>query len=788
MRLSKTVIMSTVGLFALVQAGNAAAQTPTETVVSAEDQAQGAGEEVDTSGIADIVVTARKISESAQRVPLSIIALGPEQIENSGIQNVQDLQSQAPNLILQTHPTDPQSLSLAMRGQKQVDLTLTLDPSVGVYVDGFYNPRSLGLRGALVDMARVEVLRGPQGTLYGRNTTGGALALYTNDPVDRFEGMAQASRGNYNAWEVVGVANIPMTEGLALRLVAQHNEHDGYGKDSLGRPLLEENATYVRGKLRAELGERVTLTAMGSYTDSESSGAIVKLTHVRPATNGGVAVSDFSTAVRGVAAELGLAPTPANLRIAQARLDAFVGSPSGRFYDTNGAFAQASKTKIYTAGLDITGEISDAISIRSLTGYMGVDRLARTDTDATPFNIVGGPRTTIDNYYSQELQLLGSSDALNWVIGGYYGMERGVDITVSDTVPFLSPTSPTIFDATVRNRSLAAFAQGVWEFAPRARLTVGGRYSWDNRVLISANRNRLSPCVVPAPGFDAVTASPVSRQCPRTFVDKYSDPSYLVSLDYELNDDILVYAKTARGYRSGGRNFKGSNNIGTFIAFDPETVTEYEVGLKSYFFDRRVRFNLAVYYDKYNDVQKVATIVLPVTNTFSSQTVNAAKARVQGFEADILWRVTDAFTLNGAVGLVDGKYKDFQDLSKGDRSNEPFDVPKWTFNVGGRYEVETGLGMLGLQVDYQWQDKFYLDPQNYRIVDFRQPARGLLSARASLDIDSVDAKIAFFGRNLTNKQYLSSGASPYDSLGLNFAVTGEPRIFGIEFTKRFGDK
>src|SRR5690606_21907752 len=145
----------------------------------------------------------------------------------------------------------------------------------------------------------------------------------------------------------------------------------------------------------------------------------------------------------------------------------------------------------------------------------------------------------------------------------------------------------------------------------------------------------------------------------------FSDPSWLVSLDYQITPDILLYAKHARGYRSGGRNFKGSNNIGTFIDFAPETVTEYEVGMKSYFFDRRVRFNFAAYYDDYSDVQKVATILLPGTSAFSSQTVNAAKARVQGFEADLLWRVTENLSLNGAVGLVDGKYKEFDDLLKG---------------------------------------------------------------------------------------------------------------------------
>ena len=750
------------------------------TQESATSSRSGRGAQIE-----EIIVTARKIAESAQSVPLSIIALDGDALEDANIQNVQDLQSQVPNLILQTHPNDPQGLSLAMRGQKQVDLTLTLDTSVGVYVDGFYAPRPLGLRNGLLDIARVEVLRGPQGTLYGRNTTGGAISLYTNDPVDVVEGSVQASYGNFDAWEIVGMINVPLNDRLALRIVGQHNEHDGYGEDAEGRPLVEEKGTYVRGKLKSTLSDTVTATLIGSYQNSSNSGAIVHLTDVKPPLNDGSAVSDYNVAVLAVAAELGLARTPDNLAAAQSLFESYIGAPPGNYWDSYTSLPQYSKTQVYNAGLDIKAELSDTISVRSLTGFMSIDRESQTDTDGTPFALIGGPRETQDKYYSQELQLLGAAGKLNWVVGLYYGNERGHDQTVSDTLRFISSTSPTIYDATVRNKSYAIFAQADYEILPSLRLTAGARYSWDSRTLISRNSNRTNPCVVPAPGYDAVTASPDSRQCPRKFVDKYSDPSWLLSLDYQVNPDILVYAKFARGYRSGGRNFKGSNNIGTFIDFDPETVTEYEVGLKSYFFDRRVRFNFAAYYDDYSDVQKVATILLPGTSAFSSQTVNAAKARVAGFEADVLWRVTDNLSLNAAAGLVDGKYKQFDDLLKGDRSDEPFDVPEWSYNIGGRYSHPTAFGEVAAQVDYQWQDSFYIDPQSYKVVTFTQPSRGLLGARVSVDIDAWDTEIALFGKNLTKEKYLSSGAGPYESLGVNFAIVGEPRLYGLEVKKKF---
>jgi iron complex outermembrane recepter protein len=766
---------------ALAMPAAALAQSAGNEAPATADEAQSG----QNSGIADIIVTARKVSENAQSVPLSIVALDGNALADANVNNVQDLQSQVPNLILQTHPNDPQGLSLAMRGQKQVDLTLTLDTSVGVYVDGYYAPRPLGLRNGLIDVARVEVLRGPQGTLYGRNTTGGAIALYTNDPVDVVEGSVQGSYGNFNAWDVVGIVNVPLNDRLALRLVGQHNEHDGYGEDAEGRPLVEERGTYVRGKLKFDVSEGLTATLLGSYQNSSNSGAIVRLTDVRPPANDGSAVSDYNVAVLAVAAELGLGFTPANLATAQSTLESYIGAPPGNYWDSYTSLPQYSDTQVYNAGLDISAELSDTITLRSLTGFMSIDRRSQTDTDGSPFALIGGPRETQDEYYSQELQLLGDSGRLNWVAGLYYGNERGHDQTVSDTLRFISSTSPTVYDATVRNKSYAIFAQADYELLPSLRLTAGVRYSWDERTLISRNSNRTNPCVVPAPGFDVVTADPASRQCPREFVDDYSDPSWLLSLDYQVSPDVLVYAKYARGYRSGGRNFKGSNNIGTFIDFQPETVTEYEVGLKSYFLDRTVRFNLAAYYDDYSDVQKVATILLPGTSAFSSQTVNAAKARVQGFEADLVWRVTDNLSLNAAAGLVDGKYKEFDDLLKGDRSDEPFDVPEWSYNVGGRYSYPTQFGAVRAQVDYQWQDSFYIDPQSYRVVTFTQPSRGLLGARVSVEVDAWDTEFAVFGKNLTREEYLSSGAGPYESLGLNFAIVGEPRLFGVEVRKRF---
>lgn len=768
-KLALSVAVSTLSI-----AINASAQ---QTALPADDQGRQLGRE--SAAIEEIVVTARKMAESAQSVPISMVALGAEELEAKSIQRIADIQSQVPNLFLQTHPVEPQSLSLAMRGQKQVDLTLTLDPSVGLYVDGFYNPRSIGLRGALVDIERIEALRGPQGTLYGRNTTGGALSIYTKDPVMEPEGSFKVGVGNYSAREISGVVNFPVSDDVAVRLVAQYDDHDGYGEDGLGRDLVEEESGYIRAKIKANLSEKLTAVISASYTDSTNSGAIIQIPQVNP--------DPFLFANLAVAAEKGLAWTPDNLAMTLAELQSYTNGRGGDIYKNHGTFKEASEIEVFTGGVDLSYEINDSLTLRSLTGYMDLSRFTRSDTDATQYSLVGGPRTTDDEYYSQELQLLGEMEAFKWVVGGYYGYERGHDLTVSDTISAISSSSPTLYDTGVRNTSTAIFAQGVWEFLPRWSLTVGARYSWDEREMIANNSNARFDCTVPAEGFETTNQPGVvgngPSDCPRTFTDKYDDPSWLVSLDHQLTDDLLLYVKNARGYRSGGRNLKGANTISSFGAFEPESVTEYEIGFKSYFFDRTLRLNLAAFYDDYEDIQKVATVVT-TTGGFTSLTVNAAQATVQGFEADLLWKPTDNLTLNLAAGYVEGEYDEFMDVT-GDRSNEPFDVPEWTYNLGFGYVLPTSVGELAFNMDYQWKDDFWIDPQVYQLVDFVQEDYGLLSGRISLDIYSIDATVSLFGSNLTDEEYFISGAGPYGSLGFNFAIVGEPRLVGAEFVKRF---
>jgi iron complex outermembrane receptor protein len=745
-------------------------------MASATARAQDSSANAAADPDGEIVVTARKVAENIQDVPIAITAIGGPALERQSVQSVADIQQQVPNLFLQESASEPQALNLSIRGQRQNDILLTVDPSVGIYVDGLYYPRTLGLRNALVDVQRVEVLRGPQGTLYGRNTTGGAMSIYSNDPTGEAGGSFEASYGNYNAWELVGVANVPLAEDVALRVVAEHREHDGYGENADGKDLANENSTYLRAKLKAQLGDSLTAVVSGTYQRGSNKGPIAKLAGLAPtAPPGGVAV-------REIASELGLPLTPEGLAQASGILASYVG---GDPYKSGVTGNTSSFFESWSAGLDLTYELSDTISVRSITGYQHLKRSNYSDADATPFDIIYAQRLTpYDRYFSEELQLLGDMGAVQWVAGAYVGLENGKEYSPSYSLPMLSATNPSITDGKVRNNTYAAFAQATIELAPKLHLTGGGRYSWDDRRLDVANTiTAANLCAVPAPGYTVtVPGDPVTSQCPRRFQKTFSDPSWLVSLDYKFTPGILGYAKVSRGYRTGGFNLRGRNTIEGFSSFDPETVTEYEAGLKLDLVERVLRLNVAAFYDDYKDIQRSAS----VSTAGGPQTFvnNAAKGRIQGFEAESVLRLGD-FTLNGSVGLTDAKYKKFL-TATGDRSHESFGVPKWTAGLSARYVVPTSAGDLAFQLDGSYRSKIELVPETPSLYQVTQDGYILLNGRISFEIEAWNAEVAVFGRNLTKKTYYEIASNLESSIGYNYKVTGDPRTVGISLKKRFG--
>jgi iron complex outermembrane receptor protein len=741
--------------------------------------------EAGSNGIEEVVVTARKVKEQAQTVPIAITAFTGAQLTRNSVKTLADIQGTVPNLFLQPSAIDPEGITIAIRGQLQNDLILTVDPSIGIYVDGLYYPRTQGMNGALVDIDQLEVLRGPQGTLFGRNTTGGALNIHTNDPTDDLGGSFSLQGGEKGTWQTTGIINVPFGRDLDGRFVVLRGGNGAYGSDEAGAPLGKENRTYVRGKLKARVGDNIEVILSGTYQNNTDSGSVLTQQGLAPASSCPAYGVPGCLATLEAAAELfgfGGLTNPADLAAASAKLASYSNLPhyrSGSTYPESGAF------KAYAGGLDIKVDLPHDLTFRSITGYESYKRYDTTDDDGTPFDILAVIFSTREKYYSQEFQLLGKTGSLNWVAGAYGSYEDGSEYSVAPAFGLLNPASPGITDGDIINRSVAAFAQANWEFVPMWRLTAGIRYSEDRRQLTSNNSNALG-CTVPAGIITGVPGDPLNgpAQCPRSFADNFGSPSWLVSLDHKFSDTVLAYAKVAYGYRSGGENLRGSTDIASFAPFQPEKVTEYEAGVKSEWFDRQVRLNLAAYHDNYTNIQRSVTVIAP-TNDVISLVQNAAKAHIDGFELESEWLLTPQLTVSGSTGLTAAKYTEYKD-ALADHSGQPFPVPRWTANLSARYAVPTSFGQISGKVGYSWQSRVDLSPEFPDSPSDYQGSYGLLDARISAQITAWNTELFLYGSNLGGEYYKTSAFGVDGAVGYNMVAWGNPRIIGGGFTVRFG--
>jgi iron complex outermembrane recepter protein len=750
--------------------GAAAEQAPTSSQAAAELQ--------------EIVVTATKRAEDIQTVPVAITSLSGGKLKDLQVHTVQDLQAQVPSLLIQQNYDDPQDFQIMLRGRKQNDTTLAVDPAVGVYIDGIYVPRTQGFGGELLDINRVEVLRGPQGTLYGRNTTGGAITIYTNDPTNTPSGSVDLTGGNYGTWNMVGIANVPINSNLAARFVVERGGNGPYGHDGLGRPLGNDNSQYYRGKLRALLGDSWTAVLSTHYESENTGGSIVKISGLCPAAACGGLEGGFTT--QETEAEQGLTAAQA-LSFLQSYIDGKRPGEGKSFWDNSDSGPVKPYSYVWRAdaGLNITGELPDNLEFRSFTGFSRLHHNGNDISNDVPVVVIDSATIADDNYYSQEFQLLNTGNSrIKWIVGAYGGYEKGPrDYTAFTALPAVFGPVPSINDNGILNSSLAGFAQATWEFMPGWHFTLGGRYSADTR-RVDAVASQGGVCLIPAPGYVDLSVPGTPAQCPRRFQATFKKPTGMASLDYQLNPGVLLYAKVAQGYRSGGINESGAVSTESFAPFKPETNLEYEGGVKSEI-HHRLRLNLAGYYDKYTDLQVTTGFIDPVGGVGSIVT-NAASARIWGLEAQADYIVAPGITLHASGAHTDARYLTFIDQILGDRSREQLPVPKWTGTLSGDFVQPTSLGDLQLNVEYDWTSAFELDGAAIVPEQMTQPSYGLLNVRLALHT-LADLEIAIFGKNVTNQPYYQQGIALDTAIGVNFSYAGLPRTYGIELTQSWGE-
>ncbi len=788
-------------------------------VISGAAQAQSAPAEEETAdqgGIAEIIVTARKSSENIQSVPVAVTALSADDLASKQVLEVTDLARTAPSLTVSTGGTGPASIIyLAIRGQAQNSPNSLSDSSVGIYMDGVYVARPIVGNLGFLDMASAEVLRGPQGTLFGRNTTGGALNLTSNRPSDEYEGMLKVGFGNYNYKTIEGMVNAPLSDAVGLRIAGRYGTRDGYFRNNqIGYPQGSIDKDFVlRGTLViAPVESNLKLTVIADFVRYADDGNATAVAAINPGVLSLPAYGAFinSEFARFVSAAQLPAFTAANSKWT----DTFSRPQTGdRQIDT----LQNNNEVDAIAGTlewDLGG-----VNIKSITAY----RKSFTDdsldlhgfpTSVNPFtpflpNATSGFISTYNNeQFSQELQLSGSAGALDWQTGVYYFKESGDEQSRAFILGGVQ-SARTLSDYS--SRSVGAFAQLNYNVTDALRVTGGFRYTWDKRTIdrkSTANwrlPDNLEVCTVgPNTGLTAA-AAPCTD--PRSANFKY--PAWTLGADYRVSDQLFLYAKTSGASMSGGFNSRFVPAPFT-QQFDPEKVRDAEVGFKGDFLDRRLRTNMAFFFAKQSNVQRIVNAL--VGTTLTQFVTNTGKVDAKGFEFEGTALPWDGMELTGSLSYLDAKYvRGSRTENQGtaavpilvDRSGEPVtQAPKWTWNVGATQTFPTSFGEVSLHADYAYIADRAMDAATARTlaqggtqanidaVAIGNAASivkgyGLLNGRIAINFDDPDIELAFWGRNLTNQAWFTNVFNNYTGLGATVQYQGAPRTYGATATIKF---
>lgn len=739
----------------------------------------------ETAGqLEEIVVTAQKREESLQETPLAVSALSVADIEQRGITNISSLSAIAPNLAVNLTPSSSTSANIFIRGIGSGEPILTNDAPVSLYVDGIVVGRSTGAVFDLVDLERIEVLRGPQGTLYGRNTIGGAVNLITARPADEFRFQQKFSYGSWNQWQSRSMLDTGEwgDSGVRAKLAYVHQEQEGYVDDLTAPGDLDPGAfdlDAVRLALNFDRKGPFRADYAFDYNDRDSIAPGFQATVVRDDV---LAFLNMSPSYGGAA------PLVSRNRLDKVR------------FDDDGLITDTVTGHTLRLEFDLGG---DTI-LRSLTGYREWENENRGDELDGQGGILGltlDPRVlapppffafiptgiqTISLFtssnereqdqWSQEFNLIGSiGDRIDYVAGLFYFTENSSErnpqfptIVAQPLLPFAVPIQ-TLLDYDHESDSSAAFGQMTYDLTGELSLTGGLRYTRDEKHL------------------DQRAPATTVRDLEQSF-DRWD---WSATLDWAARDDLMTYLRIATGYKAGGFNARSSN-----AGFEPEYLISYELGAKSELLDRRLRLNAAAFYVDHDDLQ--VQQFQAGSGGATSVTVNAGKAHYMGIEAEFAALLTEQLTLSGSLGYIDREYDEFLILDP--ITNTIVDVansarftyaPESTVDVALQYDFPPfSLGQLSGRLEYNYRGKVYFYPTVVGTPVHEQIAgegRGLLDARltlAEIAIGSADASVALWGKNLTDEEYRVHGID-FGQLGYAGNVYGEPLSAGIDFTITF---
>lgn len=764
-------------------------------------------------GVEDIVVTAQRKSESLQRVPIAVTALSETTLQNVGVADLTTVSKLAPGVQIQPFFKAGDAI-YQIRGQTQTDASPTIDPSVGVYFDDVYIARSSGSLTSLLDVSRVEVLKGPQGTLFGKNTTGGAIRILSNQPTFNLGGYGKAGYESFDRYILEGVLNIPLSETIATRIAAKYSDkRDGYAKNVVtGDPIDKMKDFAIRGSVLWEPNATTSIRIQGDYSRTTGGSSPAYIVGYNPQNSPFPALeaalesglgADFAA---GNAIIQRLATPEGGRPVFGSDLRVNTGSNFGTSITFNPATGQFSyvnagspdpRTDLKTWGVMATANFDFGFAtLKSITAYRATDSYYTYEVDGSQFHILDALQTNHNTQFSQELILNGRlfNDKLEWSAGGLFYTEKAYQLNnpkVLTGLVYFTGGNGTYDFETGKNTSYGIFVQGTYHLTDKLSVTGGARYTIDQRKADQSAYNlalggaqsclfSTFPGIGSTPGF----VPPCSLLSNRTF----RDWAYTASINYQIDPDKLVYVRTSRSFRAGGFNSRVTA-LPAFSSFRPEFVTDYEAGVKAIWFDRKLRTNLAVFYSHGTDVQTTVSQVDPNTLVSYNVTQNIGVRNVKGVELDTTLQATRFISFDGGLAYLDGESKnplapDVRFIIK---------TPKWSLNGGVNVDIPVSSNIdARFHGDVSFRGRMFdssaplRDPGTGAILEVSsyRPIT-LVGARITLTEKNTGIEFSVYGRNLTNERY-NANQSAFNGIGLLVGWLAEPRVLGLDVKVPFG--
>lgn len=732
------------------------------------------------SNLEEIVVMARRKAESLQDTPVAVTAFSAGELEARNITKVNQVAEVAPNVVFE--PGAPltgstNNGSAYIRGIGTTEFSLGTEPGVGIYVDDVYLARISGNVLDTVDIEAVEVLRGPQGTLFGRNSVGGAIVVRSKRPSDEVEAKIRMEAGTDDLIRAAASIDLPVSDQIRTRFSVQRYSQDGYVRDVAGREDFGAKDSWSgRATVELQAAENFRATVHADYTREKNSAApyvLVDLFDTNPFSPGAPTFVAFANMGLGCADSAGNAGGACvdQYFIRGPHETVFGYETDNRFLNdfNKEPFQSLDYTEVIGGSLTLEWDLN-AVAVKSITAYRKLEARNPRNPDHTPYNVLEANSDLEQNQFTQELQLTGTafSDRLDWIAGFFYLDESGYQLDSVDLWP-LTLHSGGSFD----NKNWAVFAQSTYDITENISLTAGVRYTEEDKTFRAVSDDFIAgrtqviysfrPFILGLPG-----ATPADEKIEVDPAPLLSDPTPLkfsewtphVNLAWRVTDDFMTYASYSRGYKSGGFEQRIASPVAQAGTFGVETVNAYEVGFKSTLLNRTLRLNGAAFYTDYKDLQ--CSVVVGIAPTF----INCGDGEIKGAELEATWMPAAGWTVNLAAGYLDAQWKTGtltpQTATVGIEETDKFAmVPKWTLSGSAAYDIQLGNnGTLTPRIDWSYKSKIYKDAAN--TVALTQDGYHLLNASVTWMSPDEKYALAVQGNNITDKVYMITGVMQPD--------------------------